>query len=344
LELLLAHGAVCLTTKNGTHPIDLCIKERYTDCTLMLLKKYPELLQYVLDLVFKSKTLEQQLLCCLKAIMSERVDVMHCGVSLLESLCIRVQQKGMELLSVNSDTETLIPQFLCSINILSELYVPPTPPSPIDTGGASRSTQTHRRSRSNTSMEGAQQRTPPLSPTSSARSVSFSTAQTEAPHKSKLCYVDILKVLEPVWGAIDSWFDLLLEEIRRADLEPRCGLPQTAGLQTDRPAVAAAIVHSVPPTRRRAYLSPEAKKINRRSLNLERLADINASSFRRSTSAEEAALFWEEGKSTQDVPETKCEEQSSTLASVDAMADRLCAATHGFALCCKALSKDPTVK
>ena len=120
--------------------------------------------------------------------------------------------------SNNSDAEILIPQFLSGVNVLCELYVPPAVVSPSEMSSAiSTSGHTHHRNRSNTSVDGLSPRSPPVTP-SYSRSGSFSLPQAEH-HRHKLCYVDILKVLEPVWGTIDSWFDLLGEEIERADFK-----------------------------------------------------------------------------------------------------------------------------
>ena len=94
--------------------------------------------------------------------------------------------------------------------------------------------------------------------------------------------------------------------------------------------VAAAIVQSVPPVRRRVYLSSLAsKKMNRQSLNLERIVHP-IDEIKRSMSVESPAELQ---------PSIEAEKDANTQSSVDLMAERLSVVMHAFGLCCKAQLK-----
>lgn len=115
--------------------------------------------------------------------------------------------------SNNSDAAALTLMFLRGIRILCQLCTSPlipAPSSPPTTGPDSF------RFRSSTSNAGGsqRQRSSSLSPAPQTKSSSFSF-----PASPKTTAVDVLQVLEPIWNALGSWFEMLAEEARRTEEE-----------------------------------------------------------------------------------------------------------------------------
>lgn len=111
--------------------------------------------------------------------------------------------------SNNSDAAALSLQFLKGVRILCQLCSSsfnPTPSTPLTAVPDSV------RVRSSTSTVGGtqRQRSSSLSPPLQTKRSTF-----PFPASPPTAAVDVLEVLEPIWDALGSWFEMLAEEVKR---------------------------------------------------------------------------------------------------------------------------------
>ncbi|KAL5484429.1 hypothetical protein EMCRGX_G020926 [Ephydatia muelleri] len=177
VELLLQRGAKVVADRDGVTPLELCAQ-----------------VLPMMDYLYNSS---RQMMTIV-----------------LSGLSQKVTTAGMELLSISSNYQDLMPQFLRGIRILSALYptyiraikhssspittsTPSSPPSHQLRGRG------HHRSCSQTVMS------PDL-----GHSVERSNTQPSSP-RSKPSIPDPLQGLEMVWVSLESWFDLLVTEVQK---------------------------------------------------------------------------------------------------------------------------------
>eukprot|EP00731_Ephydatia_muelleri_P037029 Em0381g3a len=123
----------------------LYIEQGYSECIEVIIRFHPGQVENLLQLVCSEKIAENKVLPMMDYLCNSSRQMM---TIVLSGLSQKVTTAGMELLSISSNYQDLMPQFLRGIRILSALYptyiraikqlfIPPSLPHhhPINSGG-----------------------------------------------------------------------------------------------------------------------------------------------------------------------------------------------------------------
>eukprot|EP00731_Ephydatia_muelleri_P024593 Em0016g864a len=248
VELLLQRGAKVVADRDGVTPLELCAQQGYSECIEVIIRFHPGQVENLLQLVCSEKIAENKVLPMMDYLCNSSRQMM---TIVLSGLSQKVTTAGMELLSISSNYQDLMPQFPQGIRILSALY--PTyiraikhSSSPITTSTpslttipstqgevpdrASWSSYVHRVGSNGSVTERQLPRTSTVSSNASrghhrsrsqtimssdlGHSVERSNTQPSSP-RSKPSIPDPLQGLEMVWVSLESWFDLLVTEVQK---------------------------------------------------------------------------------------------------------------------------------
>eukprot|EP00731_Ephydatia_muelleri_P024595 Em0016g866a len=248
VELLLQRGAKVVADRDGVTPLELCAQQGYSECIEVIIRFHPGQVENLLQLVCSEKIAENKVLPMMDYLCNSSRQM---RTIVLSGLSQKVTTAGMELLSISSNYQDLMPQFLRGIRILSALY--PTyiraikhSSSPITTSTPSLTTipstqgrcltepaggsYVHRVGSNGSVTERQLPRTSTVSSNASrghhrsrsqtimssdlGHSVERSNTQPSSP-RSKPSIPDPLQGLEMVWVSLESWFDLLVTEVQK---------------------------------------------------------------------------------------------------------------------------------
>ncbi|XP_064396022.1 E3 ubiquitin-protein ligase HACE1-like [Halichondria panicea] len=119
VQLLLDRGALVATDNDGLSVLEICAQGNYYGCVELILSKYPEQVDKLLALVFSQHIEESKMQGLLEYLSNSSV---HLLAAVLNKLASDTATAGMELLSISSSYQDLMPQFLRAIRMLCTLH------------------------------------------------------------------------------------------------------------------------------------------------------------------------------------------------------------------------------